>query len=404
MTGPISDVTVLDLTNHITGPYATKLLGDFGANVIKVERPGGDLARRLGPFLDDQKHPERSGTFFFFNTNKRSIVIDLEREEGRSVLGRLMDRADVVVESFRPGVLDDLGVGWDFVHARKPSLPLVSISNFGQESPYRDYKGSELVLYGFAGEMYSMGVAEREPVKMYGTAALVQSGAAAATAIFGAVMVGRMQGVGQHVDFSIADSHLCGADRRHVSPIAFEFSGRRTPRAPAEARAVLAGVYPCQDGFVEFSAAGLRIDRLAAMLGNPDWLADPKWFRQAAFLDPDLAAEFEGHFYAWLMDHSKREIWSRARGARVLCGPLFTTEEIFEDPHFRDRGFWVTANHAEMGAVEMPGRPFIMGDTPWELRRPAPLLAEHTLEILEEAGYTDVEIRALVASGAVEAR
>src|SRR5713101_7600464 len=122
MAGPLEGLTILDLTHYVCGPYATKLLADFGADVIKVERPGGDPARRLGPFPGDVPHPEKSGTFFYFNTNKRSIELDLSSAAGRETFLALVDRADAVVESFRPGVLDALGVGWDVIHARRPDL------------------------------------------------------------------------------------------------------------------------------------------------------------------------------------------------------------------------------------------------------------------------------------------
>jgi crotonobetainyl-CoA:carnitine CoA-transferase CaiB-like acyl-CoA transferase len=384
MPGPLDGLTIVDLTEYVCGPYATKLLADFGANVIKVERPGGDPARRLGPFPGDIPHPEKSGTFFYFNTNKRSIELDLEGEDGRATFLDLVDHADAVVESFLPGVLDALGVGWPALHRRRPDLPLISITNFGQDGPYRDYAGSELTLYALAGEMYTMGIAEREPVTMYGTAALVESGAAAAPAILAAIFASKEQGIGQRVDFSIADSHFLGADRRHVSTIAFEFSGRKTPRTSRESRPALSGVYPCADGYVEFSAAANRMDRFAHMLGHPDWIRDPKWQVRGALLDPDNVAEFEGHFYAWLAEHTKREIWEAAREARVLCGPLFDVAEIRADPHFCDRGFWTKVTHSELGEVEIPGRPFIMPKSPWAIRRPAPKLNEHADEIRQE--------------------
>ncbi|MFN0146891.1 MAG: CaiB/BaiF CoA transferase family protein [Dehalococcoidia bacterium] len=392
MAGPMADVTVLDLTVGVAGPYATKLLADYGADVIKVEPPGGDHTRTLGPFPGGIPDREKSGTFFFFNTNKRSVVLDLKSEASRAAFWALIDRADIVVESFRPGVLDRLGVAWEAIHARKPSLALVSVTNFGQESPYRDYKGTELTLYGFAGEMYTMGVAEREPVKMYGTAGLVESGAAAATAIMGALFVSARQGIGQHVDFAIADSQFGGADRRHATAIAYEFSGRRTNRAPSGSRAILRGVYPCADGYVEFSAAAARVDRLSEMLGHPEWLADPKWHVPGAMIRPDLVEEFEGNFYPWLYDHTKREIWAKAREARVLCGPLFTLDEIAADEHFRARGFWTKVDHPALGTVEIPGRPFVMPASPWEIRRPAPFLGEHTAEVLSEAGLSAAAI------------
>jgi crotonobetainyl-CoA:carnitine CoA-transferase CaiB-like acyl-CoA transferase len=382
--GPLAGLTIVDLTQHICGPYATKLLADFGADVIKVERPGGDPARQLGPFQGDQPHVETSGTFFYFNTNKRSIELDLKTGSGRDTLFSLIDRADAVVESYKPGVLDRLGFGWDLLHARRPELPLISISNFGQQSPYRDYLGSELTLYALGGELYTMGIAEREPVTMYGAAALVESGAAAATATFAAILASQQQGIGQHVDYSIVDSHFLGADRRHVTTIAYEFSGRKSPRVSRDGRPALTGVYPCADGYVEFSASAGRLDRFAKMLGNPEWLGDPKWQERGALLDAENVAELEGHFYGWLAERTKREVWAAAREARVLCGPLFDVAEIAADSHFRDRGFWTTASHKILGDVEIPGRPFIMPKTPWELRRPAPLLNEHADEIRAE--------------------
>ena len=404
MTGPLDDVTVLDLTHYITGPYATKLLADFGANVIKIERPGGDPARRLGPFKGGEEHGERSGTFFYLNTNKRSVVLDLSREEGRDVFWRLLDNADIVVENFRPGVLDAFGVGWEEIRTRRPGTPLVSISNFGQTGPYRDYKGSELVLYGFAGEMYTMGIGEREPVKMYGTAALIESGAAAASAIMAAFMVGREQDVGQHVDFSITDSHLGGVDRRHAMTIAYEFSGRRSLRQAGSAMGV-AGVYPCADGHVEFTGAQRFLDRMTDMMGNPEWADDPKWKSPGGIAaDPALVDEFNAHFYGWLAERTRREVWAEARRARVVCGPLFTVQELFDDPHFRERGFWQEVEHQELGSFEMPGRPFVMNDSPWELRRGAPLLGEHTLEVLREAGYEEQEVLQLAEQGVVGVR
>ena len=383
--GPIDDITILDLTAGIAGPYATKLLADFGANVIKVEPPGGDPTRQLPPFAGDTPGIEQSGTFFYFNTNKRSVVLDLETEAGREHFWRLAMQADAIVESFPPGTMEGLGIGWAEIARRRTDLPLVSITNFGQDSPYKGYKGTDLVLYGFGGEMYTMGIAEREPVKMYGTAALVQSGSALSTAIMAAVVAAREQGKGQHVDFSMADSHLLGADRRHAVAIAWEFARQRGSRRAGDARGTLAGVYPCKDGFVELTAASLRMDRLRKMLGNPEWLQDPKWDAPAVRSDADLGAEFEAYFLPWLYDHTKAEIWAKAREARVLCGPLFTTDELFHDPHFRDRGFWIEAETREMGSFEIPGAPFKMPKSPWRYRRGAPHLGEHTAEVLAEA-------------------
>ncbi len=397
----IDNVVVLDLTHHIAGPYATKLMADFGADVIKIEKPGGDVARRLGPYAGNQPDPEKSGLFFYLNCNKRSVVLDLTGSPGREALAALARRADLVVESFAPGVLDRLGVGYDFFRAIKPGLPLVSVSNFGQDGPYRDYKATELVMYGFAGEMYSMGLTEREPVKMAGTAALFESGAATAVALMGALFASSRHGIGQHVDISIAETHFGGVDRRHATAIAYQFSGRKTIRAATAAGGMPQGIYPCADGYVDFTNAGLYPERVDEMLNHPEWNQDPRYADPIQRLDPFVIDEWNANFLGWMLERTKREVWEEARRAKLLCGPLFTIEDMFTDSHFRDRGFWSSIDHPDLGRVELPGRPLIMGRGGWELRRPAPLLGEHTEEVLREADLPESLIDEVLGREAV---
>lgn len=395
----LDDFVVLDLTQHIAGPYATKLMADFGADVIKVERPGGDVARRLGPYAGNDAHPEKSGLFFFLNTNKRSVVLDLKSDDGCEALRALALRADVVVSSFPPAVAERLGLTWDFFRSLRPDLSLISVTNFGQSGPYRDYRLTELPLYAFAGEMYSMGLTEREPVKMAGTGALFESGAAIAPALLAAAMAGRLSGEGQHVDVSLAETHFGGVDRRHATAIGFQFSGRRTVRAAGGAAGMPGGIYPCADGWVEFAAAGVRPDRVADMLNHAEWLNEPQFQDPQARVQPDVIDAWNAHFIVWCLERTKREIWAEARRAKVMCGPLFTTQDMFEDDHFRDRGFWARATHPAMGNIEFHGRPFIMQEGGWELRRPAPLLGEHTAEVLAESGLPEAIIERIVAAG-----
>lgn len=382
------DVTVLDLTAHIAGPYATRLLADFGANVIKVERPGGDPARHLPPFKgEDDEAGENSGLFFYLNCNKRSLVLDLKSESGRAAFLALADKADLVVESSMPGVIDRLGIGWEVLHARRPSLPLISISNFGQTGPYRDYRLSELVLYGFGGEMYTMGLPEREPVKMAGTAALFESGSAIAVACAGALFASKRFGIGQHVDISLAETHFGGVDRRHATAIGYQFSGRKTPRAPGSRAGMPGGIYACADGWVDFTNAGLYPERVIDMLDGAEWALDPRYADPLARINPEIIDEWNAQFMVWVIERTRREIWAEARRAKVMCGPLFTPQDMFEDKHFRGRGFWTSILHPVMGEVNLPGRPLQMKNgAGWQLRRPAPLLGEHTREVLAEAG------------------
>lgn len=389
----LDNVVVLDLTHHIAGPYATRLMADFGADVIKVERPGGDIARGLGPFKGEP-HPERSGLFFYLNCNKRSVVLDLKRPEGKSALASLAKRADLVIESFAPGTMEKLGLGYDFFRSIRPDLPLISVSNYGQNGPYRDYRATELVLYGFAGEMYSMGLTEREPVKMAGAAALFESGAAISVALMAALFSSKRHGIGQQVDVSLAETHFGGVDRRHATAIAYQFSGRKTLRAATAGAGMPQGIYPVQDGYVDFTNAGLRPDRIADMLGHAQWLDDPRFNDPIQRMDPFVIEEWNAYFLGWCLERTKREVWAEARRANVLCGPLFTMEDLFSDSHFRDRGFWTSAHHPDIGEIEMPGRPFIMGKGGWQLRRPAPRIGEHTTEVLRAAGLDDAAIAA----------
>ena len=165
--------------------------------------------------------------------------------------------------------------------------------------------------------------------------------------------------------------------------------------------ALLSGVYPCADGYVDFTSAANRLDRVLAMLGSPAWSQDPRWSQPGLRFMPDLVDEFNAHFLPWLLDRTRMEIWRAARDARVICGPLMTVEDLFSDAEFQRRGYWPTAAHAVMGEVTFPGRPMVLEATPWELRQPAPLLGEHTATILGECGYDAAAIARLAADGVV---
>jgi crotonobetainyl-CoA:carnitine CoA-transferase CaiB-like acyl-CoA transferase len=252
----LSDIKVLDLSWHIAGPYCTKLLADYGADVIKVERPRvGDPARKIGPFFNDDPHPEKSGLFLHLNTNKKGITLNLKTPTGKEIIKKLVKEVDILVESFSPHVMPGLGLDYQTLEQVNPDLLMVSISSFGQTGPYRDFKATEIVEYAMGGEMYSTGIAGREPLKLGGNVVQYQAGTIAAVSTMGALFAARAQGIGQHVDVSIMETQAGSADRRIIYTLAYACAGVITTRWPPPREAVRMlimpqGVYPCKDGFV----------------------------------------------------------------------------------------------------------------------------------------------------------
>ena len=408
--GALAGLNVLDFTHYVAGPYCTKLLADYGADVIKVERPpDGDGARRIGPFPGDEPDSEKSGLFLHLNTNKRSIVLDVKNDGAGDIVSRLATWADVVVENFRPGVADRIGIGYERFSAINPELVYTSISNFGQDGPYRDYRGSEIVFYGMGGEMHSTGLADREPLKLGGNVGLYQAGAVAAVATMGAVLAGSFcadaedSPAGQRIDVSILETQLGSVDRRQSALLAHQYTGELSHRpASGGSGGYPNAVYPCSDGYFQINGSRMYFPRAVAMLGNPPELAEPRWRDPSSQGDPAMQEEFESeHFLPWILERTRAEAWQSAQENRVLSGPINTMADLDVDPSFNARGVFVEGDHPAAGRLKYPGRPFIMTRSPWQLRHTAPLLGQHTAEVLTELGYSPTEITALCDAGVI---
>lgn len=409
--GALAGLKVLDFTHYVAGPYCTKLLADYGADVIKVERPSdGDGSRSMGPYPGDAPHQEKSAQFLHLNTNKRGIAVDLKQSEAGGIVERLAAWADVVVESFRPGVADRLGVGYERLSRINPALVYTSISNFGQNGPYRDYRGSEIVFYGMGGEMHSTGLADRDPLKLGGNVGLYQAGAVAAVATMGAVLAGSFYvdddedvATGQHIDVSILETQLGSVDRRQSALLAYQYTGELSHRpASGGSGGYPNAVYPCSDGYLQINGSRMYFPRAVAMLGNPPELETERWKDPSSQGDAEMQEEFEaGHFLPWILERTRAEAWQAAQGNRVLSGPINTMADLDVDPSFNARGVFAEGDHPAAGRIRYPGRPFIMNGSPWRLRRTAPLLGEHTAEVLGEIGYTDADVGGFSAAGVI---
>jgi crotonobetainyl-CoA:carnitine CoA-transferase CaiB-like acyl-CoA transferase len=404
--GPLHGIRVVDLTSHIAGPFCTKVLADYGADVIKIERAGGDLCRYAGPFFKDDPTGENSGLFLHLNANKRSLVLDLKSAEGKQIFLRLVREADIVVESFSPGVMASLGLEYSALSSDNPELVLTSISNFGGTGPYRDYKLSEIVLYAMGGMMHGTGQADREPVKLALTVEQFYCGMIAAGATMAAHVGSLLNGQGGHLDLSLFEMVVGSQDRAAQSHTAHQYTGRPflvRRRPESLARSLLpGGVYPVSDGFVQFSSlAASNWFRVCNMLGRPEMANDPHFVAPENFFgNVQVKEEVETILLEWLLQRTKREVMEASQAAGYPCGALNTMADVFADPNLAARDYFATIDHPATGPLRYPGAPFVMSETPWRAGR-APLLGEHTEEVLSELGYSASDVKDLQMAGVI---
>ena len=346
----LENVKVLDLTHYVAGPYCTKLLADYGADVIKVERPGiGDGARRIGPFLKDLPHLEKSGLFLHLNGNKRSVTLDMKSRRGRRLLEALAQWADVLVESFRPGVMARLGLSYEALSNLNPSLVMVSLSNFGQTGPYKNYSLDEITGYGMGGMMHANGLPDREPLKLGGRVGLYQAGTVAAGATVTSLYGARAAGIGDHLDISIFETQAGSIDRRANWVLAYQYTGENALRLGPN---IYSGLRPAGDGYIDMWTVGKMLPRLAQALGpGPDPALD----------DPadlsDAVQDLETRILDWSLSHTKQELWFKAQEQRIPSGPLNYIDEVVADPQFRATGFWNKVERPHTGSVRATRQP-----------------------------------------------
>jgi CoA:oxalate CoA-transferase len=399
----LSGIKVIDLTWYIAGPYCTKILADYGADVIKIERPGpGDPARRLGPFLKDDPHPEKSGLFLHLNTNKRGITLNLKSDTGRKIFKELVRDADILVESFRPRVMPSLGLDYATLDKINPRLVMTSITNFGQTGPYRDFKASELIFQGFGGFMYLMGTSDREPSKKSGNVIQYQLGLTSALATMTAFYGAEARGYGDHVDVNGVREEMTNIDGKTCMMTAYQYTGhvhRRSSYTSPHIRL-------CKDGYVFIvglgATSGALFFRAIAKMLNLSQTDREEWGRPEVLNDPMKAGEFEEIFLVpWFLERTMSEIVEAAQAVGVMSTPANTPETLLSDPHFRERKYWVDIDHPVAGKLTCPGAPIRMGEGGWKIRRPAPLLGQHNEEVYGALGYSKEDLVQLRQSGII---
>ena len=406
---PLDDVRVIDLTHTAIGPFCTRMLGDYGADIIKIERPRtGDPARAMQPFLDDEPGLERSGLFLFLNTNKRSVTLDLESEEGREIVRRLAAGADVVVENFAPGAMEAMGLGYERLSEINPRIILTSLSKYGQTGPYRDYVGTEINLFGMGGNMIASGDIDHEPVKTAGRMVFYHAGYVGAFATTMSLHATELLrgGVGEHLDVSVFETATHSIDSRLGRLMAYQHTGNVGTR-PARAAAVASGVFQCKDGWFLLTGTARFLPLVIKMIGMDELLEQQEWSTVAERSNPDRIDEFAAYLVPWMLDRTKTEIRDECEKHGILGGPMNTVADLLDDPGFVARGFFQEIDHPTTGVVKYPGFHFTVhrdeaDGGPMPARRRAPLLGEHTDEVLSGVlGMPDSEIARLRADSVV---
>ncbi len=402
--GPLAGLRVLELSDE-KGQFCGKLLGDLGADVIKIEPPGGVKNRHVGPFMDDIPHPERSLSFWYYNTSKRGITLDLETADGRALFRRLAATADVILETFRPGYLDSLGLGYETLAEQNPGLVLCALTPFGQTGPWRDYLSADLLHMAAGGEMASCGYDDSDvPIAPGGGNAWHMGCHYAYMGIMAALVFRTMSGQGQYIDASIHDACALTTESQianyvYRGEVLKRQTGRHHAPGPTPRTQFLAkdGVY-----VTALISGGLNprnVKNLAELMdvyGMAGDLKDPK-YQDPAVIAANTPHIIDGLLASFIASVPAEEVYHAAQSRGFTWGAVRAPEALLDDAHLHDRGFWKQVEHPELGRTFIyPGEAAIYNGTPWAISRRAPLIGEHNAEIFrDELGLSAGEIAML---------
>lgn len=379
---PLSGIRVVELATGIAGPFAGKLLADYGADVVKAEPPGGDPGRGEGPIPPEGPGLELGPLHLHLATNKRSVVLDPSAPGGHALAEDLLGWADVVVDSDGPGDLARLGLDSPELRRRWPGLVRVSATAFGRSGPYAGRRGAEIVAYAMGGPMNATGLDDREPLKLAGNVVSTQCGSVAAVAALAALRVAEASGVGPHVDVAAFQTQAASIDRRTAYLMWRVLTGRDAPREGAHRLSIVpAGIYPTADGYVQVVMAPNWVPKLAELLGDDalyERVTRPGWAD-----DPNLAEDIHVALLTWCVARTSLEAMTEAQARNLGVMAVNPPAGALAEAQFRSRGFWVPVDHPRAGRYETPGAPVRLRDG-WRLRRPAPLLDEHAAEVRAE--------------------
>lgn len=398
----LSHLKVLDLSTGVAGSFCSKLLGQLGAEVIKVEYPIiGDPSRGQAPLIDDLPDREGSASFLYLNGGKRSITLDVSRALGKNIFCELVKDADVLVETFRPGFLQGLNLGYENLCVSNPGLINVSITDFGQTGPYADYKSNELIQFALSGLLYATGFPEEAPVQSGGFLPQYKGGLVGAFGALAALQWRDLSGEGQQVDVSVLDV-VCNFLETNLVLYSYQgiVSGRNgstlTPPTP------FCDMYECLDGYLIITVVThQQMESLYEMIGHPEFIGDPD------MIDPRAAPiaarnRIWDSIRGWAGEQETDDAFELCQLLRVPCAKVMTSKDLLSDKHLVEREFFRDADHPTAGVITYPTTGFRVQNEHPITPKPAPLLGEANWEIYHHRlGFSDKEIELLGVVGAI---
>ena len=403
----LDGVKVLELCSFVAGPFCAKLLADMGAEVIKAEPPGaGDESRSRGPFYEGRPGKDSSLLFIYLNSNKLGITLDVTTSTGKQLLLELVKRVDLLVEDMPPKVSERLELDYTSLHRVNPQLLVTSITPFGSSGPYKDYKSYYLNSYHAGGDGYLLPggrladqlYPEREPIMAGGYLGEYQVGLSAALASVAALLGRLLDGEGQHVDVSKQETliNLNSADF-----CKYPDRGIMENRRDRYLAHYIGGLYRCKDGFWELLIPSQRQwDAMVEVMGKPPWSEEEMYSTQESRVAH--REEIDERIEEWAMGHTRQEIYHSLQQQGCAAGPVYSTEELLQDPQMEYRGFFVEMEHPLVGKFKAPSAAYEFSRTPRAVRRPAPSLGQHNVEIYGGwLGYDGQELSRLRQSGVI---
>jgi benzylsuccinate CoA-transferase BbsE subunit len=395
---PLEGIAVLDLSGAL-GNYCGKLFADLGADVILVEPLNGTATRRMEPLLKGRSDAEASLHFQYNNTNKRSVAIDLDQEEGQELFRSLVKKAHLIIETERPGVMEARGLGYQALREIAPHLVMTSITPFGQTGPYAQWESEDIVGLALGGMLYLGGYHDSPPMAAYGYQAFVAANLFAAVASLAALYDAEVSGAGQHIDVSMQECVVMGMENAVQF---FDLEGTIRKRNAGQQRQAGTGVFECKDGYIYLMAGGIGANRFWGTtvqwlidegVEGAEALKDSRW-SDMDYLTTDEAKEsFKRIFSQFAQKSTKLDLYTKGQQRRIPIAPISNTADILKSKQLEDRGFFVKVDAPQQASQDtqwvMPGAPYKLSATPWTLRRGAPKLGEHTSEILAAMGINE---------------